>query len=91
MLGILKSSTQQRKKYPMPNINEMLFKLECFQYDASLDLNMVYYHIRLSENSSNLCTIIIPLVTCLYKLLPMGFSNSPDIFQQNMNDFFHEF
>ena len=33
----------------MPNINEMLFKFEGFQYDMSLDLNMVYYHIQLSE------------------------------------------
>ena len=29
----------------MPKINEMLLKLEGFQYDKSLDLNMVYYHI----------------------------------------------
>ena len=39
--------------------NEMLLKLEGFQYATSLDLNMGYYHIRLSENTSNLCTIII--------------------------------
>ena len=35
----------QRKPYPMPKINEMLLKLEYFQYDTSLDLNMGYYHI----------------------------------------------
>ena len=29
----------------MPKINDMLLKLEGFQYDASLDLNMGYYHI----------------------------------------------
>ena len=36
------------KPHPMPNINEMLFKLESFQYDTSLDLNMGYDHIQLS-------------------------------------------
>ena len=41
----------------MPNTNEMLLKLECFKYDTSLDLNMGYYHIQLSEN---LCTTILP-------------------------------
>ena len=32
----------------MPSINEMLLKLEGFQYAASLDLNMGYYNIQLS-------------------------------------------
>ena len=44
----------------MPKINEMLLKLEGFQYAASLYLNMVYYHIQIRENASNLCTIILP-------------------------------
>ena len=34
----------------MPKTNEILLKLESFQYDKSLDLNMGYYHIRLNEN-----------------------------------------
>ena len=32
----------KRKPHPMPNINEILLKLEGFQYDTSLDLNMGY-------------------------------------------------
>ena len=52
---------------------------------------MCYYHIRLSENASNLCTIIIPWVKYRYKCLPMGVANSPYISQQKMNDLFHEF
>ena len=43
----------------MPNINEMLLKLEGFQYATPLDLSMGYDHIRLIKNESNLCTIII--------------------------------
>ena len=59
-----------QKPYPMPKINEILLKLEGFQYATSLDLNMVYYHIRLRENASNLCTIIIQwvnIVTNVYQ------------------------
>ena len=73
----------------MPNINDMLLKLEVFHYATSLDLNMGYYHIRLSENASNLCTIILLWGGYCYKHLPMGVANSPDIFQQKMNDLFH--
>ena len=52
---------------------------------------MGYYYIRLSKNASNLCTIILPWGKYRYKRLPMGVSNSPDIFQQKMNDLFHGF
>ena len=54
----------------MPKINEMIFKLEGFWYDTSHDLNMGYYHIRLSDNASNICKIIIPwgdIITNLYQ------------------------
>ena len=46
----------------MPKINEMLLKLEGFQYAMSLDLNMGYYHIRITEDASKLCKIILPWV-----------------------------
>ena len=75
----------------MPNINEMLLKLEGFQYATSLDLNMRHYHICLRKNVSNLCTIIIPGEKYHYNRLPMGVANSPDIFQQKMNGLFHIF
>ena len=38
----------KQKPHPMTKINEMLLKLEGFQYSTPLDLNMGYYHIRLS-------------------------------------------
>ena len=75
----------------MPKINEMLLKLEGFIYATSLDLNMVYYNIRISKNPSNLCKIIIPWRKYFYRRLPMGVANSPDIYQQKVNDLFHGF
>ena len=75
----------KRKTYPMPEIREMLLNLEGFQYATSLHLNMGYYHIRLSDQARNLCTIIPPWGKYQYKRLPMGVSNSPDIFQEKMS------
>ena len=75
----------------MPNIDENLFKLEGFQYATSLYSNMGYYHIQLRENASNLCTIILLWMKYNYKRLTMGISNSPDIFQQKINDLLHGF
>ena len=75
----------------MPKINEMLLKLEGFQYATSLYLNVGYYHIQISKNASNLCTIILLWEMYCYKRISMGVANSRDIFQQKINDLFHGF
>ena len=76
----------RRKPFPLPKINEMLQKLEGFKYATSLDLNMGYYHIRLSPFSSSLCTVVLPWGKYEYLRLPMGLCNAPDIFQEKMSE-----
>ena len=75
----------KRKPFPIPKTQDVLLKLEGFQYAMSLDLNMGYYHIELSPNSKRLCTIVLPWGKYEYQKLPMGLSNSPDIFQEKMS------
>ena len=50
----------KQKPYPIPKIQDLLLKLEGFQYATLLDLNMGYYHIELDPESSRLCTIVLP-------------------------------
>ena len=78
----------KRKPFPIPKIQDLLLKLEGFQYATSLDLNMGYYHIELSPDSKRLCTIVLPWGKYEYQKLPMGLSNSPDIFQEKMSTLF---
>ena len=75
----------KRKPYPIPKIQDLMLKLEGFQYATSLDLNMGYYHIELSPDSRKLCTIVLPWGKYEYQRLPMGLCNSPDIFQEKMS------
>ena len=56
-----------------------------------MELNMVYYHIHISEEARNLCTIILPWVKYRNKRLPLGVSNSTEIFQKKMNKMFYGF
>ena len=49
---------------------------------------MGYYHIKLCPNSKKLCTIVLPWGKYEYQKLPMGLCNSPDIFQEKMNELF---
>ena len=75
-----------RKPYIMPKIWEMILNLEGFKYATSLDLNMGYYHMSIIKEASNLFTIILTWGNYKYKYLPMGVCNSPDIFQEKMNE-----
>ena len=72
------------KPFPIPKIQDLLLKLEGFQYATSLDLNMGYYHIELTPNAKRLCTIVLPWGKYEYQRLPMGLCNSPDVFQKKM-------
>ena len=72
----------------MPKKQEMLLNPELFKYTTSLYLNMVYYHIRLSTNVINICTIILPWCKYKYKRITMGVFNSLDIFQGRVNELF---
>ena len=73
---------------PIPEIQDLLLKLEGFKYAPSLDLTMGYYHIKLCPQSKRLYTIILPWGKYEYQKLPMGLCNSPDIFQEKMNELF---
>lgn len=47
---------------------------------------MGYYHISLTPNASKMCTVVFPWGKYEYLRLAMGLCNSPDIFQEKMND-----
>lgn len=75
----------KRRPFPLPKIQDLLLKLEGFQYATSLDLNMGYYHIELSAKSKRLCTIVLPWGKYEYQSLPMGLCNRADLFQDKMS------
>ena len=66
-------------------------KLEGFTYATALDLNMGYYHMRLDDASKKLCTFVFPWGKYEMQALPMGLSNSPDIFQEKMSEIMADF
>src|SRR5210317_355464 len=74
----------KRKPFPIPKIQDMLHKLQGFQWVISLDLNMGYYHIVLDPDTIKYCTTVLPWGKYKYLRLPMGLCNSSDIFQENM-------
>ena len=49
---------------------------------------MGHCHLELNEKSKELCTIVLPFGKFEYQRIPMGLCNSPDIFQEKMNELF---
>ena len=72
----------------MPKNIYISLKLESVNYSMSLDLSPGYYHTRLNKDANNLCTGIITWGKYHYKNLPIGFSNSLDIYKQKINYLF---
>ena len=58
----------------------MMTKLDGYMQTSSLDINIEYYHIKLSPGSKNICTSIITWGNYKYQKLPMGICNMSDIF-----------
>ena len=69
----------------------MFLVLEGFKYDLSLDLNMGYCQFWISEYKMNWCMIIKSRSKYRNKYLPMGVSESPNIFQHKLNNYFQGF
>ena len=81
----------QREPFPLPVVDEVIWKMNGFTYATCLDINRGYYHFELDEASSKLCGIVLPWGTYCYKRLPQGLMVSSDIFQRRMSPIFEEF
>ncbi len=64
----------------------VLQELEGFSIATALDLNIVYYTIRLDPDATKICTITFPWGKYSYKQLGIGIAGSPDIFQGKMSE-----
>ncbi len=84
------NSCLARKPFPMPKIPEIFRGMENFQYTTTLDLNMGYYLMPLSEQSKQLCTTVLPWGLYRYDALPMGIKPAADIFQERMSHLFSD-
>ena len=50
----------ERCPYPLPNIDDVIWKVGGFTYDTCLDLNRGYYNFAFDSESIKLCAIILP-------------------------------
>ncbi|CAJ1944719.1 unnamed protein product [Cylindrotheca closterium] len=75
----------QKRVYPLPKISDLLTDISGFTYASAIDLNMGCWNVRITPETSKLCTIILPWGKYIYQKLPMGAMSSAYIFQEAMN------
>jgi hypothetical protein len=79
------NSMLKRTPYPIPRIQDIFQDLGTFTYASAIDLIMGFYNVPLTPESSRLCRTALPWGVYEYLRLPMGITNSPEIFQARMS------
>jgi hypothetical protein len=74
----------------MPKIPDFFRGMECFHFATTIDLNMGYYSMPLSEKAKQLSAISLPWGLYKYNMLPMGIKPATNIFQQRMGALFFD-
>ena len=71
----------KRARYFLPSIPAIMQKRSGFTLISKIDLSMGFYTFELDEHAQKLCVISTPFGLYQYLRLPMGLTNSPDVFQ----------
>ena len=74
------------QSYPLPTLDDMLFKLAEGTRFSKLDLSQAYLQLSLDEQTSEMCTLNTPFGLYRMNRLPYGVSSSPAIFQRTMEN-----
>ena len=73
----------------LPNIRDLCdLILYHIKYFTTLDILQGYYQLKLSSQSRDICTIVVPWGKFCYNSLSMGIGFSPDLFQRALGDLF---
>lgn len=77
-----------RNKYPLPRIDDLMDNLSGATCFSSLDLTSGYYQIALHPGDCEKTAFNTHIGKYEYKVLPMGLTNAPSVFQSVMNRIF---
>lgn len=75
-----------RQPHHIPTLDEIRLKVHGAKYFTKLDLKDAFYHIRISEASSNMTAFLTPDGRYRYKKLVFGVNCAPEIFQRTMDE-----
>jgi hypothetical protein len=85
------NSVTKADRFPMPNLNGLVYSLHGMQYFSTLDLVRGYYQIPLEESSKELTAFSTTKNHYQFKRLSFGLKNAPAAFQREMQEILRAF
>jgi transposase InsO family protein len=77
-----------RFQYPMPRIDDVLDSVGGARFFSSCDLTSGFWQLRLTDSDVPKTAFRTPTGLYQWRVLPMGLSNSPAVFQRTMSEVF---
>jgi hypothetical protein len=77
-----------RFQYPMPRIDDVLDSVGGAKFFSSCDLTSGFWQLRLADSDVPKTAFRTPTGLYQWRVLPMGLSNSPAVFQRTMSEVF---
>ena len=78
----------KRQHYKLPTREEIMAQFSGAKIFSKLDASQGFWQMKLSEESSKLCTFITPFGRYKYKRLPFGISAAPEIYHKKVHEIF---
>ncbi|KAF0747865.1 Uncharacterized protein FWK35_00020961 [Aphis craccivora] len=75
----------QREYFQIPTVEEILKQLGGGKVFSTFDANQGFHQIKLTDESSKMCTFSTPMGRYRYLRMPFGISSAPEIFHKNEN------
>ena len=75
-----------REHYQLPTIEDVATRLHGAKVFTTLDVSKAFWSIKLSNQSSYMCTFNTPFGRYRWLRLPYGLSSAPEIFQRRMHE-----
>lgn len=78
----------RREHYKIPTAEDIAVQMNGKKYFSTLDLRNGFWHIRLDEESANLCTFNSPFGRYQFCRFPFGIKSGPEVFQKKVVELF---
>ena len=76
----------QREHFPLKPIEEMIADMPQTKVISNIDAKSSFWQLKLTEESSKLCTFNTPFGRYRFKKLPFGMVSAPEVFQKAVSE-----
>jgi len=80
----------KRERHSIPTVDDVLYKLNGKRYFTTVDMRDSYWHVKLDEPSSFLCTFHTPWGRKRFLRMPFGISSASEIMQKRNEQTFSD-